>query len=308
MDKKEVYLSASRIKALETCSWSYYCKYHLNIPEKSNSGAKRGTICHLVFELLLNPRHKNHYKKIIVNSDAFASPSIYRLIHKHAVKQQINNPEDLALINKMIVVGLNADFYPKGGSTQDPEFEFKIEGDGYKAKGFIDLPILYKKDKVALIRDYKSSKAKFKGEELSANIQAMLYSIASKKYWPEFKPKVQFVFLRFPKEPLQPIEFTDEQLSGFEFSLRYIYKKVVEYSEKDAQENFAADNQKTKWLCQAGATWVCPFKNPMWFYSLYDKDDNFIKSFLTVEEAKAARSEESQKIKKLKYEGCPRWR
>jgi len=308
MDKKEIYLSASRIKALETCSWSYYCKYHLNIPEKSNSGAKRGTICHLIFELLLNPRHKKRFKEIISSGDPMSCEPISRLILKHAKREQIENPEDLTLINKMILVGLKSDFFPEGGTIQNPEFEFKIERDGYKARGFIDLPILYKKKKKLKIRDYKSSKAKFKGEELTANVQAMLYSIASKIHWPEYNPEVEFVFLRFPKEPIQPVKFTDDELAGFEVYLKHVYEKVSNFSENDACQNFAADDVKSKWLCQAGVTWVCPFKNPMWYYSIYDKDGNFVKSFFTAEEAKAAKKDETQVIKKFKYEGCPRWR
>jgi len=307
MDKKEIYLSASRIKALETCSWLYYCKYHLNVPEKSNSGAKRGTICHLIFEMLLNTRHKKHFKIITENKDAFASLAIRRLILKNARKEGIDNEEDLTLINKMILVGLGTDFFPKGGSIQDPEFEFKIEGNGYKAKGFIDLPILYKKEKVAKIRDYKSSRAKFKGDELSANVQAMLYSIASKKYWPEYKPKVEFVFLRFPKEPVQPVEFTDDQLSGFEYALKYVYDKIVNFSEKDAKENYAGDSPKNKWLCEAGK-WVCPFKNPLFFYGVYDIEGNLLKTYLTLEEAKNSKINESHIVKKFKYDGCPRWK
>ena len=308
MDKKEVYLSASRIKTLETCSWSYYCKYHLNIPEKSNSGAKRGTICHLVFELLLNPRHKGLYEEIIASGDPLSCLPVGRLVIKHATREGINNLEDIALINKMILVGLKSDFFPKGGDIQNPEFEFKIERDGYKARGFIDLPILYKEEKKSKIRDYKSSKAKFKGEELTANVQAMLYSIASKIYWPEYEPEVEFIFLRFPKGPVQPVKFTEDELSGFEVYLKHVYQKVSNFSEQDAKQNFAADDVKSRWLCQAGATWVCPFKNEMWFYSIYDKDDKFVKSFFTAEEAKAAKKDDSQVIKKFKYEGCPRWK
>ena len=47
---KEKILSASRIKTLETCSWSYWCNYHLRVPQKQNEGALRGTVCHLAFE------------------------------------------------------------------------------------------------------------------------------------------------------------------------------------------------------------------------------------------------------------------
>ena len=47
-------LSASRIKTLQTCSWQYWCKYHLKLPDKSNHGSLRGTICHAIFENLGN--------------------------------------------------------------------------------------------------------------------------------------------------------------------------------------------------------------------------------------------------------------
>ena len=49
---ERVTLSASRIKTAQSCSWLYWFKYILKAPDKSNDGAKRGTICHLVFELL----------------------------------------------------------------------------------------------------------------------------------------------------------------------------------------------------------------------------------------------------------------
>ena len=43
-------LSASRIKTLQTCSWQYWCKYHLKLPDRSNEGSLRGTICHAIFD------------------------------------------------------------------------------------------------------------------------------------------------------------------------------------------------------------------------------------------------------------------
>lgn len=58
-------LSASRIKTLETCSWVYWNNYHTKVPQSQNDGALRGTICHTIFELLLNKRHLKNYKRII---------------------------------------------------------------------------------------------------------------------------------------------------------------------------------------------------------------------------------------------------
>jgi len=52
MDNPKTALSASRIKTVEGCSWLYWCKYKLKLPDASNDGAKRGSICHLIFEHL----------------------------------------------------------------------------------------------------------------------------------------------------------------------------------------------------------------------------------------------------------------
>ena len=58
-------LSASRIKTLQSCSWMYYCNYNLKLPQKNNSGAMRGTVAHLIFEILANPRHQHYVTKIV---------------------------------------------------------------------------------------------------------------------------------------------------------------------------------------------------------------------------------------------------
>ena len=67
MNKHPSALSASRIKTLQQCSWKYWCNYKLKLPDKSNDGASRGWICHLIFELLGEARHKKHYETIIKN-------------------------------------------------------------------------------------------------------------------------------------------------------------------------------------------------------------------------------------------------
>ena len=65
MNLPETPLSASRIKTAESCSWLYWCKYKLNLPDKSNDGAKRGSICHLIFEVLGIKKRKKYFNKII---------------------------------------------------------------------------------------------------------------------------------------------------------------------------------------------------------------------------------------------------
>ena len=80
------FLSASKIKTMQSCSWLYWCKYHLKLPEDSNDGASRGSICHLVFECLGNPRHKHHYNKIVKNQSVWKSKAVKRLIINYAKK------------------------------------------------------------------------------------------------------------------------------------------------------------------------------------------------------------------------------
>ena len=73
---ERVTLSASRIKTAQSCSWLYWAKYKLKLPDKGNEGASRGTVCHEVFELLGDKKHKKDFDKIIEKQDIFASKKI----------------------------------------------------------------------------------------------------------------------------------------------------------------------------------------------------------------------------------------
>ena len=118
-------LSASRIKVAQTCSWQYWAKYILKLPDKSNDGAKRGSICHLVFECLGNPRHKKHYTKILRSKNIFASEPVKRLVLKHARKEQVDDQENIDLIKDMTLNGLNYDFLAKKMASQQKVFQKK---------------------------------------------------------------------------------------------------------------------------------------------------------------------------------------
>ena len=130
---KEKILSASRLKTLETCSWSYWCNYILKLPQKQNEGAQRGTVCHLVFEMLVKKKHKKHYEKIIKANTIDGSPAIVRLVMKHLRQMEkssdlpMTNEENTELVWDMIMVGLKYDFFGWGGKVDNPEFEFLLE-------------------------------------------------------------------------------------------------------------------------------------------------------------------------------------
>ena len=317
---KDKFLSASRIKTLETCSWVYWCKYHLHLPDRSNSGALRGTFCQSIFEFLLRDRHKKHYDAILKADSIEGSKSVVRYVHSYLRKCDIENfgnetyQENYDLIDTMIVVGLKNDFFgdelliDSNPYIEKPEQEFEITNrkPKYKIRGFMDKPIQYKDKKEIRIVDYKSSKYKFRGDDLTSNVQAMMYSLASLKLWPKLKPVIEFLFLRFPRQPIQRLEFSKEQLKGFEHYLEQVYKVINNFSEKDSVSNFAIDGGwKTKWMCgPTKSGWECPLKHSFEYYVLKNNRGKVIKSSLKND---LVTEKKGQKIEKLKCDGCPKF-
>lgn len=251
-------LSASRIKTAQTCSWIYWCKYKLKLPDKSNDGASRGSICHLVFECLGNPRHKKHYTSIVKAGSVQGSASVWKMVLNYAKKLSVDDKENLDLIDKMTVNGLNYDFFGDelGNPTEGiSEKEFNIEvregNKKYKIRGFIDKLFLYSEKKKALIRDFKSSKQVFKGKEITDNLQNLMYALAVKHLYPEFlKRESEFVFLKFDLSKnlfgekgsgiIRMGDMEDEELEGFEYYLTEVQSFIDSFSEEDGKANLAA--------------------------------------------------------------------
>ena len=297
-------LSASRIKTLETCSWIYWANYHLKLPQDQHKGAIKGTICHEIFEILLKNKHRHHYDLIFEKDSVEASKAVNKLVIKLIKKNKLSLDEK-SDIKSMILVGLKNNFFGQKKDDLSAEVPFEIRNDHprYHIKGFIDKII--KSDKKITIVDYKSSKLKFKGDDFIANIQAMTYTLAAKKIWPNLQSVVRFIFLRFPKSCEQEVSFKDEQIAGFEHYLSHIFEYINKFNSSDAQSNFAKDNDKNKWMCQSGS-WVCPFKNSFEYYVLLDELGNIVRS---EKDKDLFKSDElnKYKIEKRLYSGCPRF-
>ena len=323
---EEKILSASKLKTFEDCSWKYWCNYVLNIPSTQNDGAARGTACHLVLEMLLNSRHKKYYDKITKENSILNCPQIVRLVRKSLRKdgRQFDTEDNLNMCSAMIDVELQYDFFGENGLIESPEQDFLLENDDppYKVRGFIDKPVQYPDKKFIKIVDYKSSKNKFEGEEITANIQAMVYALAAKRLWPSLEDvMVEFLFLKFPKDAAMQFEPSSDQLAGFEHYLSSVYKAINNYSEKDATSNLAADKPfpakdegfKGKLLCgfasypgqlkkNGDVMWACSYKFPFDYYTLVDKDGKVKGSALTEDELSP---KEGCVVVKKHYEGCP---
>lgn len=256
---KDVYLSASRIKTAQSCSWKYWTSYVLKLPQEGNDGSSRGWICHLVFELLGEKKHNKHYKSIIKSGTIMSSPAVFRLVNYHAKKLKVNDEENMEMMDSMIIKGLLYDFFGKNSSKpsnsiSEQEFNFHIQ-DGsknYKIRGFIDKLFLYNRKSKALIRDFKTSKQVFKGKEITDNLQNLMYCLAVKKLFPKVQEiDVEFLFLKFDLSHdllgnpgngiLKMSRISASELDGFEHQLTAIQSYLENFSEQDACSNFAAD-------------------------------------------------------------------
>ena len=337
MNIPETPLSASRIKTAESCSWLYWCKYKLNLPDKSNDGAKRGSICHLIFEVLGLPKRKKYFNKIIKTQDVFSVPSIKKLILKHAVREGVSDEEIVQLMKEMIFNGLTYDFFGKdlGKPTEDySEKDFLIvENNGdikYKIRGFIDKLFLYKRKKFAIIRDFKTSKSVFKGKDYTDNLQDLMYSLAVKKMFPEYSTRVsEFLFLKFDLDEnsnnsglvkMKPLD--NDELHGFELQLSEIQRYLDNFTIKDAKSNYAAykgfpsdGSFSGKLLCgfatkkgelkiDGDPKWHCPMKFDFFYYKVFDEKGDLHSSVFEEDfDEKSLPENFTYEIKY--YEGCP---
>ncbi len=309
MTKQKIKLSASKVDTLLSCSWLYYCKYVLKLPDESGAAASLGSTCHIVFEVLMNPRHRKHFDAIFAAGDIEASVAIHKLVLKWLNRLNINTPRVYALAKEYIMSGLRCDFFAAASTKIQAEKEFKLEYDNFILNGFIDALITY--DDKMIVRDYKSSKSKMTGEKLEANLQAMIYSIAVRHEY-NLIPYVQFIFLKFGRKPLaSPSErYCDNELNGFLRYMSWIADKAMAFSKEDAQSYFASDGGwGASWKCgKVGVEedglpkFICSFMQPFDYYvTLNDKN----------EVVKTSRSllvpATGETLQKRSYAGCPKF-
>jgi len=314
-------LSASRVKTLENCSWLYWCNYHLRLPQEKNEGAKKGDICHSIFELMVMKNRRSYFDKIVLHDSVTACPSIERLIKLYIKKCGLQGASEGFLhIDKMILVGLKNDFYIKGGKMVAPEYKFDFVNDNgtFRLKGLMDKPVII--GRRVMIDDYKSSKKKFSGEDQESNLQALFYSYAAKKLWPGLKPVVRFIFLQYPEDPLMEVSFSDDALLGFELYLEATQQKVSGFNESASKLNFAFDHPavkdefKGKSLCGFASfpgklkrdgtkMWHCPYRFGYDYYAV-EKDNKIVYCVFSLEEVRPLQQGET--VKKCHYAGCPK--
>jgi hypothetical protein len=320
--KKVLKLSASRLATFQKCSWLYWCKYGLKLPDKGNVGADQGTVCHAVFEHLIIQKHRKLYDKVVEAGTVTVSKGLTKYIRLYMKK--LNLPEEsFDKINVMVLVGLKADFLCKGAEVLPPELEFTIENENppFVIMGLIDKLAKYKNKWIRII-DYKSSKKKYQGDDADANPQAMMYMLAAKKLWPELTPVVDFMFLQFPEDPKIRCPYKEDQIEGFKHYVGDIYKQILNFSEKEGKTNLAKNQDypgpgefKGPLLCgrakfpgqlkkDGTVMWHCPFKFKFEYFALCNEEDEVIKTAFT-QEALKPNFDKGEYVIPKRYGGCP---
>lgn len=299
-------LSASRIKTLETCSFLYYTKYVLKLPDKSNKGAELGTVTHLILECLTVKKRRQLAESLLENKNIYLNEAVSRLVDKHLRKLGYAE-EEKELINKYCLVALSNDFFISNFDLGDPELSFELKTDKYHLIGFIDKYGL--KDTVAKVVDYKTSKQKFSGEDVKFNVQALAYSLAAIKLWPQIKKVfINFLFLKFPNSPKQVFSYSTKELAGFEKYLEYLTELLNDFTWKDATNNLAKYDWNKKRLCGSEGfkdtgevKWICPYQKPYKYWSLLENGAQ-VKSYHFDNKPEP---KEGQIVELLEYKGCP---
>ena len=313
-------LSPTSLQLLQQCSWKWYCKNILRIPEKINSGALRGSIVHLLLSRLSDKRHKGLVKKILKAKDCYSIPAVKRFLYKQIKKEKLEEIDEKGnnsynIINDMVLVALNTDFYPKGGTVVGDEVKFEYETDNYKIRGIIDKLIEYKNGYI--IRDFKGNDKRYLKEELQGNLQSLLYNLY---VWRKYKKQssIQFVFLRHPDNPIETVTPTIQELEGIEKYLVYISGEIKDFNEVKARSNLAAKQPYGKGftgplVCgkcsytgqpkkDGTIAYCCPFKFNIDYFGLFNKDNKLLKTAFTERELYP---KDGEYIAPLFYGGCP---
>jgi len=258
------------------------------------------------------------------------------MVDAYAKKYEIDDFENMDLINRMTVEGLNFDFFGDTGSKptesiSEKDFDIKVkDGDkDYRILGFIDKLFLFKRKKTAIIRDFKTSKSIFEGKEYSDNMQDYMYCLAVKYLYPEYlKRRMEFLFLKFDLngEGLLEMEPLDDlDLEGFEYFLTDVQKVINNFNEKTATSGLAWDkgypskeegfagkivcgraNRVGQLKKNGDLMWHCPFKFGFDYFHLLKEDGSFLKSSYKKEDLEVLLQEgKGSRIEEKKYKGCP---
>ena len=320
-EKRDVYLSKSRIDQYEKCSWAYWAKYHLKIPDVTYQRTMIGNVVHSILESMLCDKRRDIVESIVKSKDIYSYKPMTRFVRMLSLLHGLENIE-WDLINDLVLTAFSLGFFGKEGAEILPpekKFEHKNENPRYNILGYIDACLRYADE--VIIRDYKCGKRKPSPEEKMFNIQSIIYDIALKKEGETRPIRTEFQYLDHPHDPIEKgTTLSEEEMEGFEYVLADYQEKFENFEEKDAYRKFASDIKPRKdvfegSLCCGFARFIgqkkkdkypmyyCGYKFAFDYYSLYNKEGKVVKTQKTPFE----NIQEQFYQKKHKYSGCPKF-
>jgi hypothetical protein len=313
MAKPSIRFSASRSKEVSSCSWIFYVKEYLKVPDSVHNKTVIGSFLHAIMESIMlrtRPKRVAMFKDMLKNGASFKMyPQFIRYAKMYDAKFGMA-PYDVNELESMLEVallGLRPHFIDVKGEFNPPEYynemEFNIKIGDAHLKGFIDVLIVYP-DRIE-IQDFKSQGKVFAKEELTNNIQAAVYELA---VWKMFKKpsSVTFILLRHPptkrtpNKHLQVFGQKDETFfSGLEEYIKFGHSYMNNFGIQEATLNFKADHDKG--FCLR----VCQFRQSVDYVVELDKDGDPVKGFFP--EDTPDKVPNGHRLEARRYNGCLRF-
>lgn len=301
---RQIRISASRAKSLSHCSYLFYLKEVLGLPEKTHWKTLCGTAVHNIFEHIMRPKRKKMFFNILNSGFTFEEyPQIERYVNIFCAKHNVTlhtmqEFEDMIALAFKCVAKYFLD-NPDVEFTNEERFQIQIGG--ATISGFIDLLIRLPGDEWVVI-DLKTQGKRFTKKDLIDNVQALMYQLAIWKIYGK-KSRVEFMMLRHPPTTRTPDKhiqsvpaYNEEQFLGFEVYVDWLYDIVQEFTEEEAKKNFCEDFG----FCQ----YVCQFARPFEYQILVDSTtgDQIGSAFMD----ETLEAQEGQEVKTAHYKGCPK--
>lgn len=190
--------SFSKLSTFENCPYGYYARYIEHKPSQNNSFAEFGSYCHSIFEA---------YAKGEYDLDSLAD--IYEFGYKDAITCKWPNNRSVDLESSYYEAGKEFfaewEGYDESYHILGVEDEFTIQIEDFNLTGFLDL--IYEKDGLLIIRDYKSKGEIKKAEQQHYARQLYIYSAYVKEKYGRFPDRLEFFCFR--KNHVLEISFSE---------------------------------------------------------------------------------------------------
>lgn len=294
-------ISASKISDLDRCTYLFYCKHVLGLPDSTHWKTRVGSALHNVIEYVLKPKRRAILDKILANGFQFAAfPSIDRYCRMWAARYKLDlwDHQNVEEMLQLTFVTL-APYLKEGEFVSEQRFEIDL-GDGATASGYVDIAAIGPDKRII---DMKTKGQKFTKKELAANMQAIIYQMWYYETYGELV-STDFILTRFPPTKRQPknhlqsvLPATPTQIAGLKYYLKELYGVMNSFGIREAHGSFCTDT----FFCDK----LCSFRRPMTYLAVVDQATGHTLSTHMLDNA--PNLGHNQVLVEMTHPGCPKY-